>query len=1355
MKVSKFSVPINGKKSGKIITQLLKSPHLEDSVNSSIEFVEGDMENHCPLGFKEFQQKVSCSSTPGQSIMDSRYDNISEDSASEDEQVLKVSMSELNGSIEEGSALNATTDYDGIDKTTFTRGSNLQRHEVSSCYAACPIPRKRLRPIGVEVLENGVTKLTHAFKNRIASYRFMSKSNKISYSGFMNEVKPKVIKILSDYLLQHTALKVNCELFAMFYKPENEMSDIKSMNTSNKIFTLSSHISDMYDDFAEAIMTQASEFQEKDSNWALQEILFLDVNINKFSTVSASAYINLPSQIKRKGAILNIQNKDSMCFAYCVMAAIFPANGDPTKPESYPPCDTLLNFDGIGFPVKLKDINKFEILNNISVNVYGLQSYFKENKMQYEVVGPLHYTQQRKLIHVNLLLISDNNQSHYCLITDLYRLVKTQKTKYDGKQYFCDGCLQTFSTLEKLKNHQENDCLHISTILPTSELRVNKCGETLPSNILKFINIEKTSQHPFVIYADFESILKPIHHCDPSDGQSYTIKVAEHQPYSFCFYLKCFFDDSLSRLETYQGEDAAKVFVQKLDALAINLYQNHLKHIKPMVSLTREENKNFQNAIKCSICQKSFSSFDKRVQDHDHLTGLYRGAAHNSCNLNFKVPNFIPILFHNLTNYDCHMFIKELTTNGEYLSAIAQTKEKYITFSKSVLVHNSDDSKKHNVYLKLRFVDSFKFLAKSLDKLSQTLESSQCNEIRKYFPGEKEFGLMRRKGVFPYTYIDSYIKLEEKHLPSKEKFYDNLRGEHITTEDYNRAQEVWDHFNCQSMGDYGMLYLKSDVLLLADIFENFRKVCLKEYKLDPAHYVTAPSLTWDAMLKYTDIELQLLTDVDMVHFFKKGIRGGVATCTKRMGIANNRFLSNFDPTKPETYIMYLDATNLYGAAMSQPLPWGNFRWLNEQEIDQFNVFNIDDDGEKGYVLEVDLHYPPNMHDQHNDLPFCPESIVPPKSKYKKLIPNLYDKKKYVIHYRNLKQCIQYGLKLERVHRILEFSQSLWLKKYIDLNTFLRNNAKNEFERDLFKLLVNAIFGKSLEGIDKRKDIRLVSQWENSKGRVGAKSLIAKPEFNSLSIFSENLVAIHLNKTKIIYDKPLYIGFSILDVSKTFIYDFFYGYIKNKYHSNANLLYTDTDSLILEVQTPNFYDDMNKNLRYFDTSNYSENNQHGVDKTKSILGKMKNEFPNTTIKAFYGTGAKAYCIVADTIVKKAKGVSRHVVKNQLHLNDYVRVVQNKETIFRKMYFFRSEMHTVYTELRNKVSLTSRDDKRYVIPGDVSTLAWGHLLINQHEGNIDDLLFFANEMIDAPTLYDLNNIPNEELFQVAPFYYDSYL
>ncbi|CAH1109716.1 unnamed protein product [Psylliodes chrysocephalus] len=328
------------------------------------------------------------------------------------------------------------------------------------------------------------------------------------------------------------------------------------------------------------------------------------------------------------------------------------------------------------------------------------------------------------------------------------------------------------------------------------------------------------------------------------------------------------------------------------------------------------------------------------------------------------------------------------------------------------------------------------------------------DEVRKYFSNEKEFNLMRRKGVFPYSYIDSFQKLDDEELPSRAKFFDNLKGEPITDEDYNRSKET-------------------DVLLLADVFENFRKVCLKKYKLDPAHYLTAPSLSWDAMLKYTQIELELLTDIDMLHFFKKGIRGGVAQCSKRQAMANNKFLPNYNPSKPESYIMYLDATNLYGAAMSESLPFGGFKWI---PVENFDCNSVKDDASKGYVLEVDLEYPINLHDSHNDLPFCPESIIPPNGKHPKLIPNLFHKEKYIIHYRNLKQCLKYGLKLIKIHRTLESS---WLKKYIELNTTLRNQANNDFEKDLFKLLVNAIFGKTMENVEKRKSIHLSTHWANS------------------------------------------------------------------------------------------------------------------------------------------------------------------------------------------------------------------------------------------------------------------------------------
>jgi DNA polymerase type B, organellar and viral. len=473
---------------------------------------------------------------------------------------------------------------------------------------------------------------------------------------------------------------------------------------------------------------------------------------------------------------------------------------------------------------------------------------------------------------------------------------------------------------------------------------------------------------------------------------------------------------------------------------------------------------------------------------------------------------------------------------------LLKIKKNIFHSQKKIFVGESGE-RGNDVYITLKFIDSFRFLPSSLDKLSQTLESYQCVEIQKYFPDQHKFELIRRKGVFPYSYIDCISRLDDTELPSKENFFDILRGENISDEEYNRAIDVWRTFQCQTLGEYSDTYLISDVLLLADIFENFRKVSLQNYNLDPAQYVTAPSLSWDAMLRKTGVTLELLTDIDMLHFFRKGIRGGVSQCSNRKAIANNSFVRDYDVTKPNSFIIYLDATNLYGWAMSQNLPMGEFRWLTFNEISNFNPLLIDDDYMKGYVLEVDIEYPEYLHDVQNDLPFCPENFSPPDSKHSKLLLTLQNKNKYIIHYRNLKQCLMHGLVVSKIHKILEFSQSPWLKPYIDLNTQLRNSSKNAFEAVLFKFFTNSIYGKTMENLDKRVDVKLLSHWENIGHKRGAESYVNMPNFKSSSVFSENLVAVHMGHLSVCYNKPLYAGFSILDISKTVIYEFFYNFIK--------------------------------------------------------------------------------------------------------------------------------------------------------------------------------------------------------------------
>ena len=326
------------------------------------------------------------------------------------------------------------------------------------------------------------------------------------------------------------------------------------------------------------------------------------------------------------------------------------------------------------------------------------------------------------------------------------------------------------------------------------------------------------------------------------------------------------------------------------------------------------------------------------------------------------------------------------------------------------------------------------------------------------------------------------------------------------------------------------------------------------------------------MLKMTEIKLELMTDIDMFQFIEKGLRGGISYINNRYGKANNKYMKEYDEKAPSKYIMYLDANNLYGWAMSQYLPTGGFEWMKQKQIDKINLAQYKEDNNKGFIAEIDLEYPEELYDLHNDYPPAPEKVKVEKDmlseyckknadKYnisiglvRKLIPTLKKKEKYVLHYRNRQLYIDLGLKVTKVHRVLEFDQSLWLKKYIDFNTEKRKNAKNAFEKYFLKLMNNSVFGKTMENIRKRVDVRLVTDEKKLL------KLACKPTYVSSKIFNENLVAVHKIKETLTLNRPAYVGMCILDLSKTLMYDFHYNYIKQKYGDKAKLLFTDTDSL---------------------------------------------------------------------------------------------------------------------------------------------------------------------------------------------------
>ena len=337
---------------------------------------------------------------------------------------------------------------------------------------------------------------------------------------------------------------------------------------------------------------------------------------------------------------------------------------------------------------------------------------------------------------------------------------------------------------------------------------------------------------------------------------------------------------------------------------------------------------------------------------------------------------------------------------------------------------------------------------------------------------------------------------------------------------------------------------------------------------------------------------------------------------------------------------------------------------------------------------MDVRYPKRLHDLHSDLPFLSERIE--INKCKKLICNLSNKKKYVTHVNSLKQALNHGLTLKKIHRVIDFNQKEWLKPYIDMNTELRKAAKNDFEKDLFKLMNNSVFGKTMETIRKHRDIKLVT---TDKKRS---KLVSEPNYCNITLISEDLSIIEMKKTKVKMNKPIYLSLSILEISKILIYEFWYDYMKPKYY-NIRLCYMDTDSFIMNKKTNDFYKDIANDVeKRFDTSNYEVNRPLPMGRNKKVIGLMKDELSGKIITEFVTLRPKTYSYLTDDGKedKKAKGTKKCVTKKMIKFNDYKKCLLNDEVILKSQQRFISKKHDVYTENINKIALSNNDDKRIV-------------------------------------------------------------
>lgn len=392
--------------------------------------------------------------------------------------------------------------------------------------------------------------------------------------------------------------------------------------------------------------------------------------------------------------------------------------------------------------------------------------------------------------------------------------------------------------------------------------------------------------------------------------------------------------------------------------------------------------------------------------------------------------------------------------------------------------------------------------------------------------------------------------------------------------------------------------------------------------------------------------------------------------------------------------------------MSKHLPLSNFEW-SEEDFDEESIQQIADDSKVGYIFEVDLEYPEELHDWDKDYPMCAEQrTVPGTKNQEKLLLTLFDKEKYVIHYSMLKLVLQHGLKLKKIHRALKFEQSAWLKSYIDLNTRLRASADNDFEKNFFKLMINTIFGKTMENVRNRIEIKLKSKWDVG---IGVRKYIARPNFCRWTLFAPDFVAIHMNPLKCYMNKPIIIGMSILDISKVLMNDYYYNFLKKEYKENVEMMYTDTDSFILNIKTKDFYEDMKANIQRYDTSDYPEKNQFDMPrKNKKVPGLFKDELNGLIMTEFVGLRSKMYAVKCEDGVKmkKAKGVKKSTLKNHITFNDYVDCVENKVVHVRTQNTFRTKKHCVFSIRQEKIALSWQDNKRVISENGIDTLPWGY-------------------------------------------------
>jgi len=1004
------------------------------------------------------------------------------------------------------------------------------------------------------------------------------------------------------------------------------------------------------------------------SGWRLEQVLDVTMTLTKITDllyVSGSRYIKTPQRLVAGKSVINVKNDDEYCFLYSILAVENYENIERNhqRTSNYDLKD--LDFDPAWFPMKVSDIHKFETRNpQYSINVLTYDPK-PEEETQDEIVKNTHFNLIRRSKNdtkqIHLLLLENSDTFHYLGVTNLDKLLNTHLGPVRIRSRWCHTCLRGFRKAKAYDTHLGLCKKNVQTSTLYS----------MPKNkYISFTDYSKTIKQQFVVYADFESVLPP----DDTHFQ-------KHEPVAAGMLLLK--PGAEPEYRHFIGADCVIKFLEALQDIAENTvapwYERH-SHV-PIRSLTDAQQFAFRNNRTCYLCKKPGV---RLVRDHDHFTGEFMGSACLECNLSRKVKPSLPVVFHNLRGYDLHHILKYAISEQQFkkwgLSVIPQSSEKFLTLSAYINgVKN----------MPIKFLDSYQFLIDSLDKLTKSLSNLPITE--KVFSA----GLIQGKGLFPYDVATSLDTLRTiTSLPPK-------WSDAIKDEDYTKALNVWSKFNCQTLLDYMLVYLKLDVYLLADIFEAFRQRSMNEDGLEPLTFISVPGMSWASALKRLDNPIELIQDPELYWFFHGGIRGGMTFINKHFVLSDE-----------STQLFYIDINNLYGWALSQKLPCGQFRWVtSESEIDYVMEqcrYGGGLDSDVGYMLEVDMVIPEHIQDKLDQLPVAPESKCPPGTKVKKLLLTHEPKVNYVIHARLLQLYLELGVEVTKVHRVVTFKQAPIFANYINYNTEMRAASNCEFVRNFYKLKSNSLYGKTVENLMKRLNLRLCNT---------AKKLVtyaSKAQFRRSTKIANDLVSVVLGKEEIELDRPSYIGQVVLDLSKLRMYKLQYKELqvyREKFNCEINIVAGDTDSFFLECKNVDLRSQLMPQMiadGLLDTSNFVDISDPLHNRNlDSVIGKFKDESKGLGYLEWIFLRPKCYSLLSVRDSKqKAKGVNLR--GTSISHDTYRKVYKNRTEEKIKQQRIGSINHQLYTMRFEKRALQCFDDKRHWT-GPNSSVAYGHYSI----------------------------------------------